>query len=162
MTGKQHPSLTFPPMDSVLIVHMVFRPVQPCCPRSTTRYRNFASAELLSYRRHTCQVKLQYNEISGSRLRVPVLLLLTTVGKTSMIVVNACSIPPRLLTGIDGARTMAGHRIPPSVDQAEIMSGVGNFSPFGICLGSYWTLTFVHPGRCGRSLCPSWSKIREL
>ena len=41
-----------------------------------------------------------------------------------MIVVNACSIPPRLVAGIDGARTMAGHRIPPSVDQAINISGV--------------------------------------
>lgn len=35
-----------------------------------------------------------------------------------MTVVNACSTPPLFSSGIEGCRTMAGHRIPPSVDQA--------------------------------------------
>lgn len=40
------------------------------------------------------------------------------VGKISITVVKACSTPPFSWAGIRGERTMAGHRIPPSVDQA--------------------------------------------
>lgn len=35
-----------------------------------------------------------------------------------MTVVKACSTPALFSSGIEGCRTMAGHRIPPSVDQA--------------------------------------------
>ena len=178
------PVLTFPAMYCVFIVYILLGPGQPARPALPLGWQDGAVAERLPWMRNTSQIQLfsirrkislvntMCSTMLGGRSGR---LGLTTVGKMSITVVNACSTPPLFSPGIEGCRTMAGHRIPPSVDQAihsDVKQPEGRIRCIdwarlpksGGEIGSNQTsrLTLIHPGWRRGCLSPSGSQISKL